>query len=122
MRRAGLAIDVVSVLVFVVIGRAAHDHGESVAGIISTAWPFVSGMAAGHVLVAVRRRDASGWRGGAVVWLATVAVGMALRVIAGQGIAFAFVLVALCFLGAMMLGGRALAGIVRRATMRATTA
>ena len=32
------------------------------------------------------------------VWISTVAVGMALRVVTGQGIAFLFVLVALAFL------------------------
>jgi hypothetical protein len=40
------------------------------------------------------------------VWLATVAVGMTLRVLAGQGTAFAFILVALAFLGLFQLGWR----------------
>ena len=37
------------------------------------------------------------------VWLGTVAVGMILRVLAGQGTAFAFILVALAFLGLFQL-------------------
>ena len=40
------------------------------------------------------------------VWLGTVAIGMALRVVAGQGTAFAFILVALAFLGLFQLGWR----------------
>jgi hypothetical protein len=38
---------------------------------------------------------------------------MALRVVAGQGTALAFVLVALCFLGASMCGWRLVARLVR---------
>jgi hypothetical protein len=48
------------------------------------------------------------------VWLSTVAVGMALRVVSGQGTAVAFVFVALGFLGATMLGWRIVLVVVRR--------
>jgi hypothetical protein len=45
---------------------------------------------------------------------------MVLRVVAGQGTAVAFIIVALCFLGATMLGGRMLAGaLARRGRLRA---
>jgi hypothetical protein len=51
------------------------------------------------------------------VWLGTVAVGMILRVLAGQGTAFAFILVALAFLGLFQLGWRLLwQRVARRAT------
>ena len=110
MRRAALAIDIVAVLVFVVIGRGSHHHGESLHGIASTAWPFLAGLGVGWVALLARGRPGGGWRDGLVPWLATVAGGMVLRVIAGQGTAAAFVVVALCFLGATMLGGRLLAG------------
>jgi hypothetical protein len=117
VRKVAMAIDVVSVLVFVAIGRHAHAHGESVGGVVSTAWPFAVGLIAGWVAVAVIHRGPTPVRpGGIVVWLSTVAVGMILRVIAGQGTAVAFIIVALCFLGATMLGGRAMAGLVRRQT------
>ena len=39
-------------------------------------------------------------------WLGAVALGMVFRVVSGQGTAFAFVLVALAFLGLFMLGWR----------------
>jgi hypothetical protein len=41
---------------------------------------------------------------GAGVWLATVALGQALRVVAGQGTALAFIIVSLLFLGLFLLG------------------
>ena len=43
---------------------------------------------------------------GVAARLGAVAVGMVLRVIAGQGTAFAFILVALAFLGLFLLGWR----------------
>ena len=41
-----------------------------------------------------------------MVWLSTVAVGMILRVVAGQGTAAAFIAVALAFVGLFLLGWR----------------
>jgi hypothetical protein len=49
-----------------------------------------------------------------VVTVTTVAVGMILRVWAGQGTAVAFVIVALVFLGATMTGWRFLMAHVNR--------
>jgi hypothetical protein len=51
---------------------------------------------------------------GAVLCFITVTIGMVLRVLAGQGTAVAFILVALCFLGAGMLGWRVLLSRFRR--------
>jgi hypothetical protein len=115
MRRALVVMDLVAVLVFVGIGRSVHTHGLDLAGFASTAWPFVSGLIAGWSLLAVRRRDPLSLRGGLVSWISVVALGMALRVVAGQGTAVAFVFVALGFLGATMLGWRlCLVGLGRR--------
>jgi hypothetical protein len=106
MRRAAAAVDLVAVVLFVVIGRASHHHGETVGGFVSTAWPFAVGVAGGWLTVA--RRPPAAVLSGLVVCVVTVAVGMALRVVAGQGTAAAFIAVALCFLGAVMVGGRLL--------------
>lgn len=105
-RPAWLAFDVASVLVFVVIGRAAHERGLTLAGVASTTWPFLAGMAAGWAVGRAWRRPASLVPAGVATWLDCVALGMVLRVVSGQGTAFAFVLVALGFLGATMLGWR----------------
>jgi len=106
MSKVSVALDLVMVLVFVAIGRAAHSHGLTVVGLASTAWPFLAALAAGRLALAVGRRDGTTLSSGLVVWISTVAFGMAFRVIAGQGTAVAFVFVALGFLGLTMLGWR----------------
>lgn len=101
------------VLGFVIIGRASHHDGESLAGLASTTWPFLAGLAAGEAATRAWRRPAA-MTVGVGVWLATVAVGMVLRVVAGQGTALAFIAVALAFLGLFLLGWRLLAANWRR--------
>jgi hypothetical protein len=118
-----VALDIGWVLVFVVIGRAGHAKGEALSGIASTAWPFLAGLGAGWLLLFLLWHRVLPWhraRGarpvpafgvmpaGVVAWLATVAVGMTLRVVCGQGTAVAFVVVALAFLGLFLLGWRLL--------------
>ncbi len=105
---AAAAVDVGAVLLFVIIGRASHNHGESPAGIASTLWPFACGLAAGWLLLRLARRPPASLASGVAVCVATVAVGMVLRVVAGQGTAAAFIGVAAGFLGAAMVGGRLL--------------
>ncbi|MFD0900787.1 DUF3054 domain-containing protein [Actinomadura sediminis] len=105
---AGLA-DVVCVLAFVVIGRAEHDGSGGPIGFATTLWPFLAGGAAGWAIGRVWRRPEAIVPAGAVVWASTVAVGMLLRVVSGQGTALAFVIVSLVFLGVTMLGWRGVA-------------
>jgi FtsH-binding integral membrane protein len=102
-------IDVCCVIAFVAIGRASHHHGESAGGLASTAWPFLAGLAAGLLASRAWRRPAALVPAGLGAWLGAVAVGMLLRVLAGQGTAMAFIVVALAFLGLFLLGWRALA-------------
>jgi len=116
---AGSALlDVIAILVFVGIGRSVHTDGVTVSGMASTAWPFLVGAAVGWLI-------GRGWRApiavvptGLVVWLAGVALGMTLRVIAGQGTKVAFIAVALGFLGAELLGWRCVPRLIRRASGR----
>jgi hypothetical protein len=108
-------LDVLSVLVFVAIGRASHDHGETAAGLAGTSWPFLTGLAVGWIVVRAWRRPHLLVPTGLIVWISCVAVGMVLRVVAGQGTAVAFVIVALAFLGLELLGWRALARAARKA-------
>ncbi|HUC57884.1 MAG TPA: DUF3054 domain-containing protein [Streptosporangiaceae bacterium] len=111
----GLISDIAMVLAFVIIGRSSHHAAGGFPGLVSTAWPFLSGLAAGEIAVRAWRRPAALWPTGVVVWLSTVAVGMTLRVIAGQGTVPAFIGVALAFLGLFLLGWRACALILARA-------
>ncbi len=49
MRAAlGVLADVCCVLIFVAIGRANHHAGDTLAGVVSTSWPFLAGLAAGQ--------------------------------------------------------------------------
>jgi hypothetical protein len=116
MRSARLAvlIDVCCVLVFVAIGRASHAKGETLGGIASTAWPFLCGLGAGWVLSRAWRRPLALRPAGVMIWLLTVALGMVLRVVSGQGTAAAFIVVALAFLGLFLLGWRLIWRLARR--------
>jgi hypothetical protein len=102
-----MLVDLLVTLVFVGIGRSVHDHGVSVAGLASTTWPFAVGIGAGWLLLLALHRRGTTPADGAIVALATVAVGMVLRVVSGQGTAAAFILVAVGFLGSLMVGWRA---------------
>ena len=96
----------ICVLIFVVIGRASHHAGGSLAGVVSTAWPFLAGLAAGELITRSWRRPFALLPTGVGVWLATVAIGQALRVAAGQGTEVAFIAVSAAFLGLFLLGWR----------------
>ena len=107
MRAAlGVLADVCCVLVFVVIGRANHHAGGTLAGVVSTSWPFLAGLAAGELTTRAWRRPFALVPTGVGVWLVTVALGQALRVLAGQGTALAFLIVSLLVLGLFLLGWR----------------
>ena len=113
--RLAVALDVGCVLVFVIIGRASHTKGESLAGVASTAWPFLAGLAGGWLVTAglagrrAWRQPFRLWPAGVGAWLGAVVLGMVFRVVSGPGTAPAFVGVALAFLGLFLLGWRLLA-------------
>lgn len=108
--------DVVAVVAFVGIGRSVHDVGVSLAGIAVTAWPFLGGLAIGWLVGRAWSRPGALWPAGIAAWLGGSIAGMALRVLAGQGTALAFLGVTTGFLGAAMLGWRVVAlGAARRA-------
>jgi hypothetical protein len=107
--RLAVLLDCCCVLLFVIIGRASHAEGESVAGIASTAWPFLAGLGCGWLATRAWRRPYGLVPAGVGAWLGAAAVGMALRVVSGEGTAFAFVVVALAFLGLFLLGWRLVA-------------
>jgi peptidoglycan/LPS O-acetylase OafA/YrhL len=104
-----VVLDLCCVMAFVMIGRASHSEGETIAGIAKTAWPFLLGLLVGWVATRGWRRPAALVGTGIGIWLVTVTAGMALRLVSGQGTAVTFVLVSLVFLGLVMLGWRAVA-------------
>ncbi|MCA4131422.1 DUF3054 domain-containing protein [Arthrobacter sp. M4] len=106
------AADAILIIVFAAIGRDAHQRGESVLGILATAWPFLAGATIGWLIVRAWRSPLGIWPSGVVVWLAAVAGGMILRAVTGQGIAFAFIIVATISLAVFLIGYRAIIALV----------
>ncbi|MCL5053231.1 MAG: DUF3054 domain-containing protein [Gammaproteobacteria bacterium] len=103
-----ILLDLLAVLIFVSVGRDVHGHVDNLAGIASTAWPFATGVVVGW-LVTRHWRSPLGWSA-VIVWLATVAVGMTLRVVTNQGIAIPFIFVSLGYFALTELGWR-IAGV-----------
>lgn len=100
-------LDLTAVAVFTLIGRRTHEEPLDLGGWWDTAWPFVTGLVIGWVVVALSSRawPTRIWHG-ATVWIATVFGGMALRDMGGQGTALSFVIVATIFVGVTLLGWR----------------
>ncbi len=102
-------IDIVSVLVFVTVGRRNHDGGTAINAVFSVAAPFLIALAVAWVGGRAWRAPQS-LRTGVAVWVPTVVVGLALRrLVFDHGIAMPFVIVATLFLGFALLGWRAFA-------------
>ncbi len=106
------AVDLVCVLVFCAVGRQSHAEGVTVAGVIETAWPFLTGTVTGWLLSRGWRRPTALIPTGLTVWIATVAVGMAVRPLVGQGVAVSFIVVAATVTAVLLLGWRLLSRLV----------
>jgi Protein of unknown function (DUF3054) len=109
-----LGIDVACVVAFCAVGRRSHDEGLNVAGIATTAWPFLSGTVLGWLLSGAWRRPSALYPTGVAVWLCTVIVGMVLRKATSAGVAGSFVVVAATVTGILLLGWRAIAQLERQ--------
>jgi len=109
-----LLADLVCVLAFATGGKNTHEAGDSGWTVLVIAWPFALAAVLAHLLLLARGRATRGlWPAGAVVVATTYVLGMALRVVAGRGVAVGFLIVAALFLSATMLGWRMIAGRVR---------
>jgi hypothetical protein len=108
--------DLLVLVVFVLMGRRSHDEGSGLEGFLRVWWPFAVGLVVATVISGVWRAPLE-WRRAIVAWLVTVVLGMTLRV-AVQGREFkpTFVIVTTVFVGAGMLGWRAIARRVRTST------
>jgi hypothetical protein len=98
-----LAVDLLLVGLFAVIGRLSHYGSLTVGGWWTTAWPFLVGTLLAWVVLTVARRSPAAVSSGLVVWLGALVGGMVLRQLSGQGTATAFVVVATLVLGLLLL-------------------
>jgi hypothetical protein len=106
-------LDACCVLAFVAIGRHAHHNGDSAGGIWHTAWPFLLGLVIGLTATRYWRRPFAVVPGGIGAWVGAAGAGMLIRVLAGQGTAAAFIVVACAFLALFLIGWRALVIVAR---------
>lgn len=111
--------DVVAVVVFVALGRVNHDEGTSLSSITGVAAPFLLGLGTGWLVVRAWRAPLALTTGLAVA-VVTVTAGMLLRRFAwDRGTATAFVIVTAIFVGALLIGWRAVATTVADRRQRA---
>jgi len=108
-----LMTDIIAILVFAVLARAAHG-GLGLAQIADTFWPFAIGSLVGTGIATVALRGAGGGaiRYGVIVWLITVLTGFAARHAAVPHISF--IIVATTMSGLLLLGWRAAGLLVAR--------
>jgi hypothetical protein len=122
-RRAvgAFAIDLMCIVAFVALGRRSHhEAGGVLAATARVAAPFLIGLVAGW-LVARAWRDPRSVDLALIIWPVTIVVGMVLRRTAfDRSTATAFVIVATCFVGAFLVGWRALGGVLAKRRVAGT--
>jgi hypothetical protein len=115
MQRLGwlayLFADVLCVLVFCAVGRRSHDEGLNITGVVTTAWPFLTGTAIGWLAARAWQRPTALVPTGVVIWLCTVVIGMVLRKASSAGVAVSFVVVAASVTAVLLFGWRAAVGL-----------
>ncbi|HEY6811054.1 MAG TPA: DUF3054 domain-containing protein [Propionibacteriaceae bacterium] len=101
-----IAVDVICILVFAILGRSSHEETTDLLGVAHTAWPFLAGCLMGTLIGRTWRHPVS-VKSGVAVWLGTVVGGMVLRVLTGAGVQLTFIIVASCVLALLLIGWRA---------------
>jgi hypothetical protein len=118
----GVLADLACVLVFAIAGKSSHEENASNWVVLAIVWPYALAAGLAHLTLLWRRRMTSRvWPEGAIVLAVVYLLGMALRAASGRGLATGFLVVAVVFLGATLLGWRALLLVAarRRATRSA---
>ena len=110
-----LMTDIIAVLVFAVLARAAHG-GLGLAQIADTFWPFAIGSLVGTGIATVALRGAGGAiRYGVIVCLVTVLTGLAIWAARHAAVPhISFIIVATTMSGLLLLGWRAAGMLVAR--------
>jgi len=116
-----IAVDVICILVFAIVGRSSHQETTDLLGVAHTAWPFLVGCLLG-TLIGRTWRHPYLLRSGVAVWLGTVIGGMTLWWLTGGGVQLSFVLVASCVLAVFLIGWRAGLRLIQHARERTTAA
>lgn len=112
MRALTHVLDALVVLAFAAVGRSSHAEGLTLAGILDTAWPFLVALLLGRLVARALGATPPSIRAWGVLWPVTVAGGMLLRWVTGDGTALPFVFVATGVLGVGLLSWRLVAAMV----------
>ena len=108
------AADVAVLVLFVVIGRRNHHEDAGLVGFLRVWWPFVVGLLVAWLVTGLARAPVA-WPRAVAAWLVTVGVGMTVRIVVqGRSLSVAFTIVSLVFVGAGMLGWRAVVRVAER--------
>jgi len=108
--------DLLVLVVFVLVGRRSHEEGSGIEGFLRVWWPFAVALVVATVASGTWRAPLE-WRRAIVAWLVTVALGMTLRIaVQGRDFKPTFVIVTTVFVGAGMLGWRAVVRKLRIST------
>jgi chromate transport protein ChrA len=109
-----LGLDTFAVVLFVAIGRREHERDSAIAGLITTAAPFLIALGLAWLAMRAWRRPTE-WRTGVGIWAITLVAGMVLRrLVFDDGTATSFVIVAAVFLALFLIGWRLVLGLVER--------
>lgn len=113
---SAFVVDVICVIVFSLVGRGAHGRQPGLAGLLTTAWPFLVGLVVAWLIWLVARRGTPvSARAGVLFWLCTLVVGMAIWGLReGRVPHWSFVLVAGVATAILLIGWRAIAALVLR--------
>jgi hypothetical protein len=109
-----VAVDLLLVLAFVLIGRSSHAEALDPAGVATTLWPFAAGLAVGWASALGVGWSLAGLRAGLVVWASTVVVGVLLRIASGQGAEPSFIVVTAVVVGVFLVGWRLVVALATR--------
>jgi hypothetical protein len=117
VKRAWIAplADAAILVAFVGIGRRSHNEGSALDEFLRVLWPFAVGLVLAYAVTQLWRSPLDLPRA-AVAWLVTVGVGETLRLaVQDRELKIGFLVVALIWFGALMVGWRY---VVRRVTRR----
>jgi len=107
-------VDILLIILFALLGRREHEHGLAINGILITALPFIIGYA---ITTGVSRPWLSInklWPTGILVWLGTVVLGVATRLLMGHTAAISFVIVTFVVLSIFLLGRRVVSSLIAK--------
>jgi uncharacterized membrane protein len=113
---AGVGVDALAVVVFVIIGRRSHDEGSALGGIAAVSAPFLLALGIAWIAGWPLRQSAADVRFGIYVWVVTAVLGLLARRFAfARSTAASFIVVASIVLAVFIVGWRAaVAAVVAR--------